>query len=247
MSHDYSYEVIRGDESGQADIVNNEKSATHPDQLIGSKRKSIYRSMYFFITGISLTLSFILGSVFHPLSISRLGNEALVRNLSDPNAFIPPLPVETKKFEFDWKFANDPSQNVTSAWESLIPKGQGLLRLPLEHEYNSNVFNIGAYHTLHCLFTLRESFFFFHDMAFKSIKVEGPDTAFMLKHGRHCIEYIRQALMCNPDVNLEPVEGETGNLKQWGIRRQCKSFDALSEWAYELRASDNEGITAKGM
>jgi hypothetical protein len=71
---------------------------------------------------------------------------------------------------------------------------------------------------------------------------DSEDGARMLKHGRHCIEYIRQVLICNPDLNLEPVEGETGHLKQWGFPRQCKNFGELSEWARVMRASDNEGI-----
>jgi hypothetical protein len=92
-------------------------------------------------------------------------------------------------------------------------------------------------------YTLRESFFAFHNMSVSPEELDHDTAAKMLKHGRHCIEYIRQTLICNPDLTLEPVEGETGHLKIWGIQRQCHNFDELSGWAQDMRASDNEGIT----
>ncbi|KAK8055069.1 hypothetical protein PG993_000296, partial [Apiospora rasikravindrae] len=149
---------------------------------------------------------------------------------------------EMRSFEFDWKFAGDPSENVTAAWLSLIPKGQGVVRLPLPNDFNNGLWNIAAYHTLHCLFTMRESFFTFYNMAIKPEALKAGNPAYILKHGRHCFEYIRQALMCNPDLSLEPVEEVTGRLIQWGFKRQCKNFTEISAWAYDMRASDNEGI-----
>ncbi|KAI1387568.1 uncharacterized protein F4822DRAFT_286952 [Hypoxylon trugodes] len=246
MFHDYSYETVCQNEDAQVGVArddqytSNDKRHSNPIQDV--RGVLACRSIYFFLNGMLLIISFVLGSTLHPLSLSRLNNSSNLQNQSNPNAFIPPLPIETKVFEFDGTFADDPSPNVTSAWVSLIPKGQGLVRLPLHHEFDGNIFNIAAYHSLHCLFTLRESFFLFYQVANNSARIDTTELASKLKHGRHCIEYIRQNLMCNPDLNLEPIEGGTGNLKEWGIQHQCKSLLALSKWSYEMRASDNEGI-----
>jgi hypothetical protein len=79
-------------------------------------------------------------------------------------------------------------------------------------------------------------------MAAGTSEFDGANAAEMLKHGRHCFEYVRQVLICNPDLNLEPVEGGTGSLKTWGYQRQCVAFEQLGKWAEDMRASDNEGI-----
>jgi hypothetical protein len=91
-------------------------------------------------------------------------------------------------------------------------------------------------------YKLRESLFAFYALSTTAVGLENEETAGMLLHGRHCIEYIRQALMCSPDLNFEPVELEPTRLRQWGIQRQCKDFNALSDWAREMRANDDEGI-----
>lgn len=63
----------------------------------------------------------------------------------------------------------------------------------------------------------------------------------MLRHGSHCIEYIRQQLLCNPDLTLEPVDAQA-HMLDWGVERQCVSFEQVSEWARAERTSDDEGI-----
>jgi hypothetical protein len=75
-----------------------------------------------------------------------------------------------------------------------------------------------------------------------SADIHASKAAQMLKHGRHCIEYLRQVAVCNPDLNLEPVEGGTGSLRTWGFQRECLNFGELSDWARDMRANDNEGI-----
>lgn len=79
-------------------------------------------------------------------------------------------------------------------------------------------------------------------MATTSADRSMEQSTYMLNHGAHCIEYIRQQLICNPDLTLEAVDMEKGAPKEWGIDRQCVSFDEVSQWAAAERSSDEEGI-----
>jgi hypothetical protein len=50
-------------------------------------------------------------------------------------------------------------------------------------------------------------------------------------HALHCIDWIRQALMCNADSTLDPtndyIEFGDGNV------HQCRDFDAVFKWTHE--------------
>lgn len=57
-------------------------------------------------------------------------------------------------------------------------------------------------------------------------------------HNRHCLEYLRQSIMCNADTNLEyRVVSESGfrEFPGWDVKR-CRNFDATLSWAQEWRA-----------
>ena len=68
-------------------------------------------------------------------------------------------------------------------------------------------------------------------------------------HVAHCFDYLRQALMCAADSNLEdvvvmddesgtPVEGAPG----WGTKRVCRDFEGLRAWSEKWRAGEGNGI-----
>ncbi|KAH6870170.1 hypothetical protein BKA58DRAFT_439723 [Alternaria rosae] len=69
-------------------------------------------------------------------------------------------------------------------------------------------------------------------------------------HIQHCFEYLRQALMCAADTNLEDTEtepDEDGDLGigtlGWGTERVCRDFEAVKEWAVRWRVGDYWGIS----
>ena len=54
-----------------------------------------------------------------------------------------------------------------------------------------------------------------------------------LEHRSHCVEYLRQSILCSADTSLE---GETGSLADavgWGQTHSCVDFDALTKWSNE--------------
>lgn len=63
-----------------------------------------------------------------------------------------------------------------------------------------------------------------------------------LRHIRHCVDYLRQTLMCAADATLEPVESNLGGVTGWGVQRKCRSYADLSNWAEDRRASNEVGF-----
>lgn len=66
-------------------------------------------------------------------------------------------------------------------------------------------------------------------------------------HIYHCIDYIRQSIMCNGDTTLEKaMTGEDGNIVRgvdgWGVGHECRSFDTIYAFAAGRRSRNITGI-----
>jgi len=66
-------------------------------------------------------------------------------------------------------------------------------------------------------------------------------------HIYHCIDYIRQSIMCNGDTTLEKARtGDDGKLVRgvdgWGVEHVCRNFDAMYTFAAEHRSRNITGI-----
>lgn len=48
-------------------------------------------------------------------------------------------------------------------------------------------------------------------------------------HTLHCVDWIRQALMCNADLTLDATD-DFHSFGQ-GSRHSCRNFDAIRDWA----------------
>ncbi len=61
-------------------------------------------------------------------------------------------------------------------------------------------------------------------------------------HMRHCFDYLRHALMCAADTNLETVDPETRVTTGWNSERQCRDYASVLAWAEQWRNSSDTGI-----
>ena len=62
------------------------------------------------------------------------------------------------------------------------------------------------------------------------------------QHYTHCLEYLRQSIMCSADSNLEyRLPGPDGVKRTlgWNLHR-CRDFDAMVRWSQEWRAFDGK-------
>lgn len=50
-------------------------------------------------------------------------------------------------------------------------------------------------------------------------------------HIIHCVDYLRQALMCAADATLEPNIPGTRIISGIGIDHQCQDYESLIRWA----------------
>lgn len=61
----------------------------------------------------------------------------------------------------------------------------------------------------------------------------------IILHRDHCLDYIRQAIMCAGDVTLEPLT--KSGINGMGAIHQCRDFNRIFSWAYEHRSDKVNG------
>ncbi|PHH72496.1 hypothetical protein CDD80_4502 [Ophiocordyceps camponoti-rufipedis] len=86
---------------------------------------------------------------------------------------------------------------------------------------------LSAYHHLHCLKMLRQVLW--HDAYNVSIKA-------MRGHADHCIDDIRQSLMCHADLSVVTFDWLPGRRRPWPdfrLEQTCVDWGALDGWAAE--------------
>ncbi|OAX33771.1 hypothetical protein K503DRAFT_794403 [Rhizopogon vinicolor AM-OR11-026] len=103
-----------------------------------------------------------------------------------------------------------------SEWNSLdyFPQGhQGFVRLGP----NGRMFGISMFHQIHCLQMLRLAL------------IDGPND-----HNGHCLNYLRQVILCNSDITLDPLrddlDGTAAATDGLGVTHVCR--DWLRVYAY---------------
>ncbi|KAG6108528.1 hypothetical protein E4U31_007661 [Claviceps sp. LM219 group G6] len=129
--------------------------------------------------------------------------------------------------------------NVTQIWDEIFPSawiavpdpsavgfggGVNLLRDGQDSDTwdaKTEGFSVAVMHQIHCVAILKHSFMLYRQDAM-SEDIE-------LEHIDHCVEYLRQTLICHGDLTLERPsmqtypQGATG----WGEMHQCRDWDQL--------------------
>ncbi|KAG6008702.1 hypothetical protein E4U21_004057 [Claviceps maximensis] len=100
--------------------------------------------------------------------------------------------------------------------------------------------NVEGMHHLHCLNLLRKSLYFNYEHYKKLGQHEFiNDEAILQPHITHCLDTVRQVLMCNVDTG---VLGQVWTDKttpvafpDFNTRHKCKNFNHVREWARKLQ------------
>ncbi|KAI0355426.1 hypothetical protein OH77DRAFT_1520992 [Trametes cingulata] len=108
-------------------------------------------------------------------------------------------------------------------WAASSPKGYGYVRLGPEYR----AFAVSMFHQMHCLRLMRSA-------------LAGDHRPATDGHFGHCLVYLRQLILCNPDLTLEPpdVMKYDYDAKQDGSTHVCQDwrqvYDAMAanwnEW-----------------
>jgi hypothetical protein len=97
-----------------------------------------------------------------------------------------------------------------------------------------------VFHQLHCLAELRYAL---HNLQDGKNDYKTPPV-----HLDHCLDYIRESLMCNGDATIETPsrieqEGDrfVGGIDGSGVRHTCRDWDTIFAFAVEHRSGNHTG------
>ncbi|KAF7864304.1 uncharacterized protein EAF02_010272 [Botrytis sinoallii] len=135
-------------------------------------------------------------------------------------------------FEYNRTFGEPPSNVSDEAWRSVFPSHGGFFKHPrLAPERSA----FSVYHQLHCLNSLRIGVWSVYNEHNKHSTMElehEHESGFMMSpsHLRHCIDLLRQSIMCRPDLTVEKKNEELGGVTGFGTEHQCKNWEQLQLW-----------------
>ncbi|KAI0418349.1 hypothetical protein F5X98DRAFT_337826 [Xylaria grammica] len=134
-------------------------------------------------------------------------------------------------FRYQKPFTLAPDNNSSVLWSSLFPRGDGFVQHP---EISPVPTCLAVYHQLHCLDAIRHGYW---------AAVDGVKPAHHGRpaHVRHCIDYLRQSLMCHADTNVEPIQADLGGVTGFGSEKTCRDYGRVTAWAETWRARGNMG------
>ncbi|KAF9554912.1 hypothetical protein CPC08DRAFT_712486 [Agrocybe pediades] len=106
----------------------------------------------------------------------------------------------------------------------------------MESDGGGSMGTVEVFHQLHCLNLLRKYTYLDEYPQVKKMFAKRPK--FMRSHLDHCIEIMRQNLMCNADVGIisyDWIAGYELPFPDFNTYHKCRNFDNILEWASEHR------------
>lgn len=104
--------------------------------------------------------------------------------------------------------------DAAEEWATSSPKGFGYIRLGDEHR----AFAISMFHQFHCVRLMRSA-------------LDGDYRPVIQAHVEHCLNYIRQMILCSPDLTLEPPDVLTRDfeVERMGATHVCEDWRQVYE------------------
>ncbi|KAF9729246.1 hypothetical protein PMIN06_000147 [Paraphaeosphaeria minitans] len=144
----------------------------------------------------------------------------------------PDFPTKIVKFEADPAFVpNNTAEFFSPAtlekWNTMMPVGAGW-GAPTEDTF----FTTSMTHQLHCLFMMGR--------IYAALTSEMPDKLMSDYHSHylHCVDYLRQGIMCSADMAMEPHEqtdpDDNGPMDgSWNGHHVCKDYGHIMPYLEE--------------
>ncbi|KAG2157925.1 uncharacterized protein EDB93DRAFT_734307 [Suillus bovinus] len=128
-----------------------------------------------------------------------------------------PLDLDVVALTFeDSKYYSTSGLTAWSEWNLLdhFPQGHGFVRLGP----NGRLFGVSMFHQLHCLQMIRLAL------------IDGPND-----HSGHCLNFLRQAILCNSDTTLDPVytNGSISGSDGLGVTHICRDWSQVYAYIEE--------------
>ncbi|KAI0080783.1 hypothetical protein K474DRAFT_1636716 [Panus rudis PR-1116 ss-1] len=151
-------------------------------------------------------------------------------------------------------YQGEPSKEVDEAWDglynefgnSMIPKSLARLlpnrTVPIPGDEEHYILVLSVFHQLHCLNLMRKIFFREHYTDPETGYVAGYSPERLTGHYMHCIDTLRQAVMCASDIS--PIVWQWNErvgkaTPAMNVAHSCRSFDKIVEWAKEHQRTES--------
>lgn len=156
------------------------------------------------------------------------------------------LPGEKSRYQLDCEDCH-PTDAIDAAWESLysgimwsaIPRAQAAqlrnrtINIPSRPDHY--LIGLDVFHQLHCLDNIRKALW--PDRYAASEHMGGQGMSLLSrKHVDHCIDQLRQSVMCQSDLTPNWLQWDENHQTHLGARdmeHSCRSFERVQEWAKE--------------
>lgn len=130
---------------------------------------------------------------------------------------LPALRTVQLSHEDSFHYALDTELGIAE-WNATLPKGGTVLRLGPDHR----AFTLSMFHQLRCLNIVRDTLVtLYHD---RSTDVGHK----RMRMAEHCMNYLRQTVICRADLRLESVRASSGpQVTVSDITHTCKDWTAV--------------------
>ncbi|KFX94862.1 hypothetical protein V490_04118, partial [Pseudogymnoascus sp. VKM F-3557] len=229
--------------------------ATSPRQTHWARRRSVW-----LLAALGIETLLLLGIAYYAALSYAPSSSHTTGRLLDPQSFLPPIPLQTVIFEDETPY-RDIGPAGDKLWNDMMPKGKGFLRVPNARVYDlplskpsgngtdgAEEFSVSLTHQLHCLAMLRDVIVQFGKGSasrFWDQAAQGGSG-----HAYHCLDYIRQGILCAGDTSLEFVKAEyddfgkvtSSSVDGAGVAHVCRDWSVIREALEAKRVDDQVGI-----
>ncbi|KAH8176412.1 tat pathway signal sequence [Sarocladium implicatum] len=147
--------------------------------------------------------------------------QTITHNVADHGRYRgPPRPEQDEAWEDLLRYNNLRVQEVDLAKANLTS-------VPLKDDAGGYLATLDVFHSLHCVNKVRKSYYsdYYHD----------PNPiADQHEHFDHCIDLLRQVIMCHGDVSLHTYEWKDDYRWPWPSMQtthQCRNWDKIMDWS----------------
>ncbi|POS68810.1 hypothetical protein DHEL01_v212797 [Diaporthe helianthi] len=136
-------------------------------------------------------------------------------------------------------FRGDPREELDASWDHLLSDEETLHKIgrtsavALEDNEGGYLAELAVFHQLHCLRMIRASYNLDVYPYFQPLLAPKNGEVVPL-HIDHCIDALRQALMCKPDLTLLVSDWRDDYRNPWldfGSQRECVNWDNIFKWS----------------
>ncbi|KAF2430725.1 hypothetical protein EJ08DRAFT_218989 [Tothia fuscella] len=136
------------------------------------------------------------------------------------------LVLDTDAANYYWLNITRDLRNGLVSLPNTLTNPLGLAPSTQKTAEGESVYQLDVFHQLHCLQRIRSDI-----LASPYLSILNPNRTSSdpyTRHTLHCIDYLRQAVMCNSDVTLVSTGADLEF--DHSPPRQCRDFDAVGEW-----------------